>query len=293
MATNTQRENLGRLVVKYAPTSAYTADCRTKLVCSVDLARRAVSDACDQLRWLAVKSKVTVAEIGDVPYRTLRRHFSLPALPASGIIPDATWDTWVKNVNTIALNLLRISQGLEQPVTIADAQATNEKNILPTAVAQLTALYPDPAKRAMVDEAAQMYARGQAMARSGFVAVKSAAAAAMPPGALSSYRAGDLTVQVRTEDKGSIHLNFLTQLADKSVGNVRVAGTIIHEASHKFCDTRDFAYSHDPGYGTLTSAQAVMNADSYAFTAVCLYKKHFFHDEAALKTAPPGVNMNA
>ena len=43
--------------------------------------------------------------------------------------------------------------------------------------------------------------------------------------------------------------------------NLRVAGTIIHQASHKFCDTRDFAYSYDPGYGTLTSTQAVMNAE--------------------------------
>jgi hypothetical protein len=98
---------------------------------------------------------------------------------------------------------------------------------------------------------------------------------------------------VDANDKGSIHLNFLTQLADRSVTNLRVAGTIIHEASHKFCDTRDFAYSQNAAYGALTSTQALMNADSYAFTAICLYKNHVFHDEAAMTTAPTGINMNA
>lgn len=295
MATNTEREDLGRLIIKYAPppASAYNPAIRSKLVCSMDLARRVVSSACDQMRWLAVKSHVTVAEIGDVPYRTLRRHFSLPVLPSTGVIPDLTWTAWAKSVNTIAFNLLRISQGLELPVTIADAQSTNEKKIQPEIVALLTAQYPDPAQRVMVDDVAKTYARGQAMARSGFVAVKSAAAATMPPGALPRYRAGDLTVPVSAAEKGSIHLNFLTQLADRSVTNLRVAGTIIHEASHKFCDTRDFAYSQDPGYGTLTTTQALMNADSYAFAAVCLYKKHVFQDEAAMTSPPSGINMNA
>jgi hypothetical protein len=293
MATNTERDDLGRLIIKYAPTSGYTPEVRAKLVCSVELARRAVSNACERLRWLAVKSDVTLADIGDVPYRTLRRHFSFAPIPSSGVIPDVTWTAWAKNINTIAFNLVRISQGLERPVTIADAQASNEKKFHPIGVARLTAFYPDPAKRKMVDEVAQTYARGEAMARSGFVAVKSAANAAMPPGALSRYLAGDLSVKVDASDKGSIHLNFLTQLADRSVTNLRVAGTIIHEASHKFCDTRDFAYSQDAGYGALTSRQALMNADSYAFAAVCLYKGHVFQDEAAMTTPPTGVNMNA
>jgi len=86
-------------------------------------------------------------------------------------------------------------------------------------------------------------------------------------------------------------VNFRTQLADNTVTNVRVAATIIHEASHKFCDTRDFAYSEDPAYRSLTLANALMNADSYAFTAICLYKKCFFADEGALRKPPAGVNM--
>ena len=288
MATNTERDDLGRLIIKYAPTSGYNPAVRAKLVCSLELARRAVSNACEQLRWLAVKSHVTLADIGDVPYRTLRRHFSLAPFPSSGVIPDVTWIAWAKNINTIAFNLVRISQGLERPVTIADAQASNEKKFHPIGVARLTAIYPDPAKRQMVDEVAQTYARGEAMARSGFVAVKSAANAAMAPGELSRYLAGDLSVKVDATDKGSIHLNFLTQLADRSVTNLRVAGTIIHEIGARLSRR-----GLEAPAGALTPTQALMNADSYAFAAVCLYKGHVFQDEAAMTTPPTGINMNA
>ena len=52
---------------------------------------------------------------------------------------------------------------------------------------------------------------------------------------------------------------------------MRVALTLIHEASHKFIDTFDFAYVYDPVYEQLTTAQALRNADSFAFAAVSIY----------------------
>ena len=69
---------------------------------------------------------------------------------------------------------------------------------------------------------------------------------------------------------GRIHINFhwvTTRTAQ------RVARTIIHEASHKFCGTQDHAYKHDHGnYAGLTYQQAIANADSIACFAYYTWK---------------------
>jgi hypothetical protein len=125
------------------------------------------------------------------------------------------------------------------------------------------------------------------------LAVKKSRVATMAPGELQRYAAGDESIRLAAEDKGSIHINFTSQLANQSVRNVQVACTIIHEASHKFADTRDFYYTSDAGYRTMSKSNAMRNADSYGFAAICLYKKHMFADEQAMATPPTGMNMNA
>ena len=49
--------------------------------------------------------------------------------------------------------------------------------------------------------------------------------------------------------------------------------TLIHEASHKFAGTLDYAYIHQANYKTLTMPQAVNNADSFAFAAISNYQQ--------------------
>jgi hypothetical protein len=77
---------------------------------------------------------------------------------------------------------------------------------------------------------------------------------------------------------GTIHLTFEKFLKEQTRLNqtprkkTALAGLVIHEASHKFCATRDHAYVHQRNeYKTMTHAQALENADSYAFVALSLH----------------------
>jgi hypothetical protein len=71
----------------------------------------------------------------------------------------------------------------------------------------------------------------------------------------------------------SIHVNFANLKQSAVSSQLTVARTIIHEGTHKFCDTEDHSYRYDTSYKTLTKAQALDNADSYAYAAVSIYKK--------------------
>jgi hypothetical protein len=52
-------------------------------------------------------------------------------------------------------------------------------------------------------------------------------------------------VHVEPKNYRSIHINFKTFLMVE-ITELSVARTIIHEASHKFCNTQDYAYAHPP-----------------------------------------------
>jgi Lysine-specific metallo-endopeptidase len=82
---------------------------------------------------------------------------------------------------------------------------------------------------------------------------------------------GDL---VYTPDQlGSIKIDF-PQLLSVTEPLLGVAQTIVHEATHKFFDANDYAYAYEPAYDALSASQSLMNADSYAWTAVSLYRGH-------------------
>ncbi|MBS0341172.1 MAG: hypothetical protein JSS56_11640 [Proteobacteria bacterium] len=68
--------------------------------------------------------------------------------------------------------------------------------------------------------------------------------------------------------KGEMHVS-LEMLQNYSA--ISYARVIIHEATHKYLCTADEAYAHENTYGTLSLAQALNNADSYAWAAVSLY----------------------
>jgi hypothetical protein len=82
--------------------------------------------------------------------------------------------------------------------------------------------------------------------------------------------------------RGSIHIEF--NLLKQALRPV-VSMTIIHEASHKFCGTKDHAYAYDPDYKRLTKAQAADNADSYAYFCWSLYLGRVVTDKDALAIA--------
>ena len=85
------------------------------------------------------------------------------------------------------------------------------------------------------------------------------------------------------ETKGTIHINFHLLLGRAEFPMMSVAKTLIHEASHKFLDTFDYAYGEEPHYRGMTEAQALRNADSYALAAVSLYRQTLIHDASELK----------
>jgi hypothetical protein len=60
---------------------------------------------------------------------------------------------------------------------------------------------------------------------------------------------------------GHIHLNYDKM---KSNPDKDVITTIIHEATHRFCGTCDFAYGTEMRYQNLTDPERLNNADSHA-----------------------------
>ena len=89
------------------------------------------------------------------------------------------------------------------------------------------------------------------------------------------------SLNVEAHQYGSIHVNFQELLMpEKNVSDLRVARTIIHEASHKFCNTQDYAYASPAQLYQITpSFQMLWNADSYAFCAVSLYRDAIFQTD--------------
>jgi len=62
------------------------------------------------------------------------------------------------------------------------------------------------------------------------------------------------------------------------------ACVLTHEATHRFALTADFAYTDDPDYGSLTTAQSVNNADSLAYLCVCFHKAALIKEAIDIKS---------
>ena len=69
---------------------------------------------------------------------------------------------------------------------------------------------------------------------------------------------------------GPIHVDFdlLSTYSLRAFARI-----VIHEATHRFCDTDDEAYCHEPAYPGLTPEQCANNADSYAYAALSFHAK--------------------
>jgi hypothetical protein len=80
---------------------------------------------------------------------------------------------------------------------------------------------------------------------------------------------------------GSIHIEF----SYAAVYPRRfLAHCIVHEATHKFAGTDDYAYTDEDKYAGLTGERRLNNADSYAYTILSLYRNRLVTDlEMALR----------
>jgi len=69
----------------------------------------------------------------------------------------------------------------------------------------------------------------------------------------------------------SIHLEFMLLGVWSEHAIARI---LIHEATHKFADTKDYAYMSDPdAWEVLTPSRSIKNADSYAYAALSFHAR--------------------
>jgi hypothetical protein len=112
-----------------------------------------------------------------------------------------------------------------------------------------------------------------------------------------ALRGKHLKVEIGPEHRKSIHFDFhylTTAGVASKYSHLSVARTIIHEASHRFASTKDFAYIFNAPYGTLGKNKAVNNADSYAWMAISIYKNFNFNSPAVMNgCGGHGINVDA
>ena len=232
----------------------------------------------------------------------LATHFRLDArgTMARG---SALSDLWLSDRQRIATRFDRIWLGLTDDITIADAygarlalplqmralklggldrrQAELESRMADgVAAGRTSATFKEELEGARIQYERRQVGRefvqqtARVVGGTGFVKNLS-------PGA--DKRTDPLEPILPPETKGTIHINFHLLLGRAEFPMMSVAKTLIHEASHKFLDTFDYAYGEEPHYRGMTEAQALRNADSYALAAVSLYRQTLIHDASELK----------
>lgn len=163
----------------------------------------------------------------------LRTHFRLPEF--SGAYTPAMLKNDIRTIKNI---YMRVNTGVSVQMTISDsysAVAAGRKS-----------------------EPARGYVRWKASA----IGFLDPITGDLPPG-----------FKVPTAHRGSVHIDFGMLKASHVSSKLTVARTIIHESSHKFGLTEDKSYRYYTDYKDLTKADAMDNADSYAYAAVSIYKK--------------------
>jgi hypothetical protein len=304
MATNTEKVTLGNLTIKYSPNPENfqpSPEARMKLKCSLDLAQRALKGAIAVLEEITKQRFIGLSTVGELPYKVLRSHFRLPAPPQEGDARQQTWAQWSLDIHRISDNMKQILLGLTSPLTIADAFSSTVAREVQRQLVQFKRDEGDNIVDAILggrfdqkEKEAKLAGQALAWGRRGVVSPTRATLAelAKKPEEFAKHAANDPSVHLTPEQQGSIKINFPMLLGDKRVTNARVGRVIVHEASHKFCYTRDFAYAGEEGYLQMSKAQGMLNADSYAYAAVSLYKQHLFRSDDEMASPPKGMNMN-
>ena len=138
-----------------------------------------------------------------------------------------------------------------------------------------------PAFAVVTNPELQLKITGDGKASEGFVNLKKSAWKKIDqnPSLFEEWIGGRFKFQ--PEEWGNIKVDF-TLLG--KVPRLQIAGTLIHESTHKMKNAVDHCYASSSGtYKTLTKAQAMDNADSYAFVAISLYKMTYIKNDKKLK----------
>jgi len=138
-----------------------------------------------------------------------------------------------------------------------------------------------PQYAVVTDKQLQASITGDGTASEGFVNLKKSAWKTIDqnPALFDEWIGGRFKFQ--PNEWGNIKVNFALLSA---VPRLQIAGTLIHESTHKMKNAVDHCYASSSGmYKTLTKAQAMDNADSYAFVAISLYKMTYIKNDKKLK----------
>jgi hypothetical protein len=298
MAQNTFSVQRGNLTIKFSRYYRIDESQQHKLVRSLEMAWTCLSEAIKRLE--SIRSHTNASAVPQSTKDILSFHFF-----QNNGYPRAINAHWVMDVAQIKRNFTKILVGLRSPVAIADSYGTTvgraweekrksfEENLLSMVDMGLGAPTFDDYRQEI--RKTVRAAEEAAKEVRGFVAPKSSTRDRLSEAQLGDFKSGKLAprdalkyrtdtpkmaVQLSSEDFGSIHLNFLRVLRTDNLppSELSIAQTIIHEASHKFVGTHDFAYAGENGYSKLDRREAMLNADSYALAAPSLARDCLFKD---------------
>jgi lysine-specific metallo-endopeptidase family protein len=232
------------LTIKYHTTKPVTTVQQMKLFASYELAKKILDKVVSEIQ--SIKSAMISGSKSGANAMTrniLVHHFHLDE-PHD----KASKEQWTKDLNHILSFYQATKTGLSGPTTISDA-------------------YSDVVKGA------------SATADRGYVGKRHDHSQPLLPSGHFPIFTGDLKGGTKYSPGrlGSVHIDFDLLNTDSKLS---IARTIIHESTHKYKDTEDHAYAwyHQTtvagtAYNELTKAEAMDNADSYAYAAICIYKK--------------------
>jgi hypothetical protein len=308
MAHNTQRITRGQLTIKYSPEYPIGAPEVDKLVNSLDLARHVVAKSFNLIHKLELPPRQAASVPSHLAYEpgvrrsprwmkhieklhgntyfekmdpmdilSISYHFGLS-------IDESSAYFWPGRISQIASRYSKILAGLQQSLSIADAHATIIGKKVDKAITKWKKRGEE--EDVLLDRMQKAFEKGAADSAKtrGVVNPKKAFLMGLTETQFQERDSMRIEndefvpyIDMAPEDRGSIHINFMALLRpEKSVTDLGVARTIIHEASHKFCNTQDYAYaSPEMVYDRTPSHQKLWNADSYAFCAVSLYTGTF------------------
>lgn len=281
MAVNTASIVLGSLKIKYSPKSPIDRDQQHKLVRSVNMARLILRDALGTLDPVARGSldQAPRGVQGVLDYHIYQR--GRPASPGQQRL----------DLLRLTNNLAQMRNGLSSQLVIADAFSSKLGQVddLMDLQRQLLGMSFTPEEVMERRIKAVSSLSGFVKPKTGYIAsLTDAQKDAMDENRLvnKSVLADEWVPEISpgAANRGSIHLNFFDMLGP-NLSTLRVARVILHEASHKFCDTLDHAYVHEMAYSSLTARQTLTNADSHAYTAVGAALGLNFKDDEQMQSA--------
>lgn len=289
MAQNTESTQIGNLKIKYSPNFPISPEEQARLFRCFMLARNSLRTAIARIDRLTLSGPARKETPSSTVLDTLRYHY-FQFCPIEELS-----EMWRLNVMTIANNFRKIHLCFHGSVAIADAYATivgrEKRKILNSGVLPE---YSDFKEKIL---SATAGVKGMVPLKKSFIAGLTpeqetsilnkrliAQNVAATPHLTDAERRCVAEVEITEQDYGSIHINFhaLLKGADK-FSDRQIARTIIHEGSHKFCNTMDHAYTHDGTYPYLCNSQTLTNADSYAYAAISLAEGRLFKTDDEMR----------